>query len=148
MADEGGAPDTLFCDANVLIRLLTDDPPEQALAAQRALEAASRRRFRVVVPDLVLAELACMLTGVIGLSVSAAAARLHRILDLPGVEVVDEPLLRDALTIWAESGIEFPDAYLAAQARWTAHAGVLSFDRDLDRVEGAGRVDPSARATP
>jgi predicted nucleic acid-binding protein len=148
VAEQGRTPGTLFCDANVLIRLLTGDPPDQALAAQGALEAAGRGRFRLVLPDLVLAELAYVLTGVINLPVPEAAARLHTILDLPGVEVTDEALLRDALRLWSDAGLDFPDAYLAAQARWTREAGVLTFDRDLDRVEGAHRVDPAALTAP
>ena len=142
MADQGRTPSTLFCDANILIRVLTDDPRDQAQAAQEALEEAGRGRFRLVLTDLIIAELAYVLTGVAEVPVDEAADRLQRVLDLPGVEVLDEPLIRDALHLWSTSGLDFPDAYLAALARWTRDAGVLSFDRDLDRVDGANRVNP------
>ena len=135
---------TLFCDTNVLVRLLTGDPPRQAQAATEALETAAGGRFTLVVPDLVLAELAYVLTSA-GMPASAAAEHLMRILDLPGVEVMDEVALRDAVGLWALGRLDFADAYLAALARRVRGSGVLSFDRDLDRVPDVTRVDPGTR---
>jgi len=133
---------TLFCDTNVLVRLLTGDPPEQAQAAAEALETAAEGRFTLVVTDLVLAELAYVLTSA-GMAVRTAAEHVTRILDLPGVHVVDEVALRDAVDLWALGRLDFADAYLAALARRVSGGGVLSFDRDLDRVPGVARVDPA-----
>jgi predicted nucleic acid-binding protein len=142
-APGGKAPArTLFCDTNVLVRLLTGDPPAQAERAAEALEAAAEGRFTLVVPDLVLAELAYVLTSA-GVERERAAEHLARILDLPGVEVLDELVLRDTLDVWAGGRLDFADAYLAALARRVSDSGVLSFDRDLDRIPGVTRVDPS-----
>ncbi|MGH9196049.1 MAG: PIN domain-containing protein, partial [Acidimicrobiia bacterium] len=63
MASSRRAPGALFCDTNVLIRFLADDPLGHAEAVQRALEAAGNGRFAVVVTDVVLAEIAYVLTG-------------------------------------------------------------------------------------
>ena len=133
---------TLFCDTDVLVRLLTGDPPRQAQAAAEALEAAADSRFTLVVPDLVLAELAYVLTSA-GMPAPKAAEHLMRILDLPGVEVMDEVALRDAVGLWAQGRLDFADAYLAALARRVSESGVLSFDRDFDRLPGVTRVDPA-----
>jgi predicted nucleic acid-binding protein len=108
-----------------------------------ALEAAARGRFVLVVPDLVLAEVAYVLVS-LGMDAHLLAEHLERILDLPGVEVADEVLTRDAIAVWAEGKLDFADAYLAALARRVRDSGVLSFDRDLDSVPGVGRVDPAS----
>ncbi len=137
-----GPPRTVFCDTNVLVRLLTGDPPAQAEDAERALEAAAAGRFTLVVPDLVIAELAYVLVSV-GVAQAEASALLGRILDLPGVQVLDETLLRDAVDLWGAGRLDFADAYLAALARRVTASGILSFDRDLDRVPGVTRLQPS-----
>ena len=143
-ASSGGAAGrTLFCDTNVLVRVLTGEPASQAESAAGALEAAGAGLFTLVVPDLVLAEVAYVLSS-FGMPAPQAAEHLAQILDLPGVEVVDEVMIRDAVDLWAEGKLDFADAYLAALARRFTSSGVLSFDRDLDRVEGVTRFDPSA----
>ena len=138
-----GAPvGWVFCDTNVLIRILTGDPPDQAESAARALDAAAAGGFTVIVPDLVVAEVAYVLASS-GIPADEAAGLIERLLALKGVEVADERLLRDALTLWSGGRLDFADAYLAALGRRIRDAGVLSFDRDLDGIEGVVRVDPA-----
>lgn len=142
MASPRRAPGALFCDTNVLIRLLADDPPGHAEAAQRVLEVAGDGRFAVVVTDVVLAEIAYVLTGAYGRSRKEAASLMRGILELPGVEVADPSLTRETLDLWSSAKMDFADAYLAALGRTTRGTGVLSFDRGLDKIEGLRRVDP------
>lgn len=144
MAATRRAPGALFCDTNVLVRILTGDPPHQARAAARALEAAPSR-YRIIVTDVVIAELAYVLTSVSELRPRIAAERIREVLDLPGVEVADDEVIRDALYVWSGGKLDFADAYLAALARGTRGTGVLSFDRDHDRIDGVVRVDPRSR---
>lgn len=142
MAGKSGAPGALFCDTNVLVRLFTNDPPRQALAVERAFDNAREAEVAIVVTDVVMAELAYVLTGPYGLSPAEAGERILAILDLPGIEVADESVLRDTVAIWTSRSLDFTDAYLAALARSTKETGILSFDRDFDRTEGVLRVDP------
>lgn len=142
MAGPRRAPGALFCDTNVLIRLLADDPPGHAAAVQRALEAAGDGRFAVLVTDVVMAEIAYVLTGAYGRPRGEAAILMMGILELPGVEVPDPSLTRETLDLWSEAKLDFADAYLTALGRTTKGTGVLSFDRGLDRIEGLRRVDP------
>jgi predicted nucleic acid-binding protein len=144
MAEQSAAPGTLFCDTNILVRLLTNQPLERAEAVHAALDVAARTPLILVLPDVVVAELAYVLTEVYRLSVADAADRIGMILDLAAIEVVDESLLRDTLSIWRAGRLDFTDAYLAALGRGTREAGVLSFDRDFDRVADLFRVDPAA----
>jgi len=132
---------TLFCDASVLVRILTGDPPAQARRAARAIEAAAAGGFSLIVPDVVLTEVAYVLSS-LGMARAAAADLLGRIIDLPGIEVADGVLLRDAVALWAEGRSDFADAHLAALARRFSNSGVLSFNRDFDRIEGVRRSDP------
>ena len=116
MASPRRAPGALFCDTNVLIRLLADDPPGHAAAVQRALEASGDGRYSVIVTDVVLAEIAYVLTGAYGRSRTDAAGLMRGILELPGVEVADPWLARETLELWSSRNMDFADAYLAATA--------------------------------
>jgi predicted nucleic acid-binding protein len=137
----GTAGGTVFCDTNVLVRILTGDPPAQARSAARALEMAGEGRFALMVPDIVVAEVVYVLISS-GFETHRAAELIDRLLDLPGIEVVDEVMLRDAVMLWSQGRLDFADAYLAALTRRISDSSVLSFDRDFDRVESVTRLDP------
>lgn len=144
MASSGGeVRRTVLCDTNVLVRFLTADSPEQSPAARRAIEQATSGRLLMVVTDVVVAELAFVLTSVYGLPEGDAADRLTKLLGLPGIECSDAAMLADALALWAGGRLDFVDAYLAAIDRVTEGTAVLSFDRDFDKVEGVERIDPA-----
>lgn len=143
MADAGRAHRALLCDSNVIVRLLTDDPPGQAASAADAFDAAAAGRVTIAVPDVVVAEVAYVMTSVYRASSTVAAGRIAALLNRPGVTLDDEGVTRDALALWRRHRMDPTDALLAATARATSGAGVLSFDRDFDRIEGVVRVDPA-----
>jgi len=136
----GGDSEAVFCDTNVLVRLLTDDPPSAAEAADRFL---TRFAGRVVLTDVIVAELVYVLSKVIGLTREETADRVVRVFSIPSVDVSDATLLADALRVWVSGRLDFADAYLAALDRCTDGTAVLSFDRDFDRIDGVERVDPA-----
>lgn len=142
MAEASRAFGALFCDTNVLARLISGEPRHQARAAGRALDALAERGRTTVVSDVVAAELAYVLDSGTSLPRAKAAALVGSLLTRPGLEVADEALLRDALTVWGSTRFDFADAYLASLARRTHGGRVLSFDRDFDRIPGVRRVDP------
>jgi len=144
MEDQGrGDRSPLFCDTNVFVRFLTADSARQSPLARRALERAARGDITIAVTDVVIAELAYVLTKVYGLTVALASERLLALLWLPGVECSQPSVVEDALGLWAEGRVDFVDAYLAALCRGIDETAVLSFDRDFDRIEGVERVDPA-----
>lgn len=139
-------PGALFCDTNLFVRILTGDPPAQARQAADALERAARDGTVIMLTDVVVAELAYVLTSVYSLTVSDAASRIGTIIELPAVRILDEQVMTETLGIWRLGELDFADAYLAALGRSTRDSAVLSFDRDYDRIPGVSRVDPAALA--
>ena len=86
-----------FCDTNVLVRLLTGILRVRLGASWR--RSAARGRFVLVVPDLMLAEVAYVL-GSLGMDAGQGGAPRGDP-GPPGVEVADEILTRDAIAVWA-----------------------------------------------
>lgn len=130
---------TAFVDTNVLIRHFTGDPPAQARLATRYLEQADR----LLLPDLILAEVAYVLESYYEVARAQVAEALRAILAFRAIHVVDDLLLQRAVEIYEVHGLDFADAYLVASAERAGVGTVASFDRRIDRVGTVRREEPA-----
>lgn len=124
-------------DANVLVRHLTGDPPDQARSATTLLAETSD----LVLLDLVLAEVIYVLESVYVVPRAVVAEFGRSIVAFPGIRTLDPGLLVRTLEIYEVAAIDFADAYVAATAE-VLGVSVTSFDRDFDRVPTVARVEP------
>jgi predicted nucleic acid-binding protein len=130
---------TAFVDTNVLIRHLTGEPPAQARRATRYLEQADE----LLLPDLILAEVAYVLDSFYEVERAEVASTLHAILAFPAIRVLDLELLQRAVEVYEVHRLDFADAYLVASAERTGIGVVASFDRSIDRVNTIRREEPA-----
>lgn len=130
---------TAFVDTNVLIRHLTGEPPAQARRATRYLEQADE----LLLPDLILAEVAYVLESFYEVERAEAASTLRAILAFPAIRVLDVELLQRAVEVYEVHRLDFADAYLVASAERTGIGVIVSFDRSLDRVTTVRREEPA-----
>jgi predicted nucleic acid-binding protein len=130
---------TAFVDTNVLIRHLTGDPPELASRATRYLAGAGE----LLLPDLILAEVACVLDSFYETPRAQVATTLRAVLAFPAIRVLDADLLQRAVEVYEVHRLDFADAYLVASAERTGIGVIASFDRSIDRVTTVGREEPA-----
>ncbi len=130
---------TAFVDTNVLIRHLTGDPPAQAPRATRYLQGADE----LLLPDLILAEVAYVLESFYETPRSQVATTLRSVLAFPAIRVLDVDLLQRAVEVYEVHRLDFADAYLVASAERTGVGVIASFDRGIDRVTTVRREEPS-----
>lgn len=130
---------TAFLDTNILVRHYSGDPPEQARLATRYLEQADQ----LLLPDLILAEVAYVLESYYRMSRGQVAAALRSTLAMPAVRVADRGLLQRTVELYDFQRLDFADAYLVANAERTGVNVVASFDRDIDRVGTVVREEPA-----
>jgi predicted nucleic acid-binding protein len=130
---------TAFVDTNVLVRHLTGDPPELAGRATRYLAAADE----LLLPDLILAEVAYVLESFYEAPRSQVATTLRAVLAFPAIRVVDADLLQRAVEVYEADRLDFTDAYLVASAERTGVGVIASFDRGIDRVKTIRREEPA-----
>lgn len=128
-----------FLDTNVLIRHLTGEPPEQARRASAFLATADR----LLLPDLIVAEVVYVLESVYGVGRQRIADLVRTVVGFPAVAVFDGLLLARALELYETVGIDFADAYLVACAEVSGVGSVASFDRAIDKVASVERVEPA-----
>ena len=129
---------TAFVDTNVLVRHLTGDPPAQAVRATRYLELADE----LLLPDLILAEVAYVLESFYETPRAQVAETLRAVLAFSAIRVVDDELLHRAVEVYDVHRLDFADAYLVASAERSGIGVVASFDRAIDRVGTVRRVEP------
>jgi predicted nucleic acid-binding protein len=129
---------TAFLDTNVLIRHLTGDPPDMAARATAFLAAAEE----LLLPDLIVAEVVYVLESFYEVPPGEVARLVRSVVTYPPIRCVDQALLLRALEVYETNHLDFSEAYLVASAEAAGVPGVVSFDRDLDRVPTITRTQP------
>lgn len=129
---------TAFVDTNVLVRHVTGDPPAQAARATRYLRGADE----LLLPDLILAEVACVLESFYEAPRAHVARTLRAVLAYPAIRVLDADLLQRAVEVYEVHRLDFADACLVANAERTGIGVIASFDRSIDRVATVRREEP------
>ena len=118
-----------FADTNLFLRFLTQDPPEQAAAAEGVLRRAEAGELTLVTTPLVFAELAWTLRSFYGKTQREIAQTLLALLNTPGLEVEASDRLIQAVVWFEEKNVDFIDAYHAAWLLEQPYSEVVTSDR-------------------
>lgn len=129
-------------DANVILRYLTNDPPEMAALAAALFDQIVDGRETGVIEDVVVAEVVWTLRSFYRTARADIARLLIEIIAEENIRNTDKPTLTAALTLYKEYNLGFADALLAARSLSHDDLDVVSFDRGLDRVPGVRRREP------
>ena len=105
-----------FIDANLILRFLTKQPPQQAEQARDVLECGQRGELKLVLEPLTVAKVIYVLTGVYGYPPERVKGELLALMSTDAFKVEYERAVGDALSRLS-SKLNFPDSYLAARAR-------------------------------
>jgi predicted nucleic acid-binding protein len=134
-------PDVAYADTNIFVALLVG--PGHPLHG-RALEVFQRvadGRLGLIVTPIVVAELVYVTRSLLGWSHELIARRLSALLTADGIVLVEGPALLRALQLFGDvPKLDFADAYLAGIAIETGPPAIVSFDADLDAVDGVLRI--------
>lgn len=131
----------LLLDTNVVVRFLTGDHPAHSPRSRSLFARAAAGDVTLVVTDLALAETVWVLHSFYKLDRRAIAAALKDLIESAGIEVQNKARLLSALRSFAQTDVNFVDAYHAAIAGAESIA-IASFDRDFDQFAGVKRVEP------
>lgn len=118
----------ITADTNLLVRVVTEDDPEQSSVAQRALVDAEL----VAMPLPALAEFCWVLTRVYRFPAAEIARAVRALTDAENV-VVDAPAVNAGLAI-LEVGGDFADGVIAHSGRWLGAETFVSFDKQAVRL--------------
>ncbi|TFB73208.1 type II toxin-antitoxin system VapC family toxin [Cryobacterium glaciale] len=114
-------------DANVVLRLLLNDVPEQHDAAVALLQAGGT----FVVSDIALVETAFVLGRAYGLTREQQREAIQGLIYLPQI-IAKASLFDRALTLYVQNAkLSFEDCYLVTSADMTSNQPLYTFDRKL-----------------
>jgi predicted nucleic-acid-binding protein len=123
-------------DTNVLVRFLVRDDDKQAARAEAALRLALERGDQLFVSDVVLCELAWVLTSAYELSRGEITDALEKLVASAQLRFHDADALRRAIGDYRSRRGDFADYVIQAQAQRAGCRTVLTFDRALLRDPG------------
>ncbi len=116
-----------FLDTSMVVRYLTDDPPEQAEKAAQVIDGEES----LYITDVVLVETAYVLTSVYGISRKVVVDHLIALLQKENISLfaLDKGRVLQALLLCRPSGrVSFADSMIWAAARSSGNAVVYSLD--------------------
>lgn len=143
-SDRAGS-DLLFVDTNVFLRFLTNDVPEQADAAETLFRRAAAGEVGLVTNTMVVAEIVWVLESYYRLTRPDVVERVLAAAHMDGLTLPDSDLITEALLEYAESSVDFIDAYNAAWIRNRGMRRIATFDQKHDsRLEGLTVHAPGA----
>jgi predicted nucleic acid-binding protein len=131
-----------FLDTNVLLRHLLQDHPDQSPRATAYLQRIEHGEIDVRTSDIVVFEIVFTLERTYKRSKTSIRDGLTALLDLPGIVLPGKRRIKQALDLYAELNIPFPDAYFAVLMGQLKLTEIVSFDRDFDRIPGITRIEP------
>ncbi len=123
--------------ANVLVRYLTQDDPEQSARANRLIEAYCTRQAPGRIAIVVLCELVWVLRGAYRYEKALIVGVVEQILATAELEVESEDVARQALSAYRGGAADFADYVIVAANEAAGCEATYSFDRALARC---GRV--------
>jgi predicted nucleic-acid-binding protein len=137
------AAERVFADANLFLRYLTNDVPEQADAVESLLQQAAVGELALVTHSMVMAEITWTLESFYELSRPEIKDKILAILNTPGLEVEDGAIVLQAVVEYVDKNVDFIDAYSAAWMILEGLEKVYTFDqRHMGRFAGLKVIVP------
>lgn len=125
-------------DSNILIRYLVGDTPLKMKKIKEMLGSPMRK---FILTDVTVAEIVWVLSSYYKFKKREIVEKILSLFDLSSIEA-NTSLLTSALVNYSENSVDYVDAYLAAYCLDKDLVGVVSFDRDLDKISGIKRFEP------
>lgn len=132
-----------YVDANVIVRLITNDPSDMADSAARVFEQVDQGDLELVIDGVVLAETVWVLSSFYGFTAREIAPALATLLSNDGMISQEKTELLQALALYDRKNIDFVDALVAVRMLKHGIQDVYSFDKHFDRLQSINRIQPN-----
>jgi len=132
---------TYSLDTNVIVRFLTRDDEALYPKARDIMRGITEGRLTVACDPVILAEVVWVLTTFYKRSRTDISRALAAIVKSDGVLIPHRSRYILALHIFANTNAHFGDACACAAALEDCDGRLLSFDRELSKIEGITRSE-------
>ena len=121
---------TYFVDANIFLRYMTNDIPEQAEAVAALFRKAADGELRLITNTMVMAELVWVMESAYQLPRKTIQEYMEIILNTPGLNIPEAEMISQALVWYVEKNVDFIDAYNAAWMEEMDVTRIFTFDQN------------------
>jgi predicted nucleic acid-binding protein len=138
-----------FIDANIFIRVLTQDDPARAAQALALLERIADGQISGMMTESVILEIIQVLGSKprYALDHAEIRERLLPLLLLPHLQVEHREVQLAAIDLFGTTRLDYVDCLAISYARLFDLDGIVSFDRGLDRHAPGLRFEPEVAGT-
>ena len=116
-------------DTNALISFVTDRNPEQQKKIARLFESASHLKAVVLCHQHVLAEFIYVMDRIYHVPKDKIGGMVADLMEMPGIEIIQEVDLKAALSCWPDPVPDFGDAVIASVGMTRRGSEIVTFDR-------------------
>jgi predicted nucleic acid-binding protein len=136
-------PKNWVIDANIILRAVLQDVPDQAQKVSSLLLKAETGEVGLLIPEPVLSDVVYVLAGM-KIAKNEITSMLRDWLNLPGVAPlgIDIDVIHTALDLFVDKNIKWSDALIAARMFEWGYREICTFDHHFDRIEGIVRQQP------
>lgn len=120
-------------DTNAFLRFLLDDIPSQHKKVKRLLLKAHKSEYEIIIPEIVVFEIAFSLDKYYGYKKSQIVAILGSIISARYLKTESKNIFIEALGLYGKENIEFVDCFLLVKSIENKHK-LFSFDKKLNRL--------------
>ncbi len=117
-----------YVDANVILRFVTQDPPDLAQRAKRLLDRVDAGEIELRISPLTVAEVIWVLESYYGYRKEQVAEVVTTFITAEGIEAEELEVVLEALANYRDLNVDFIDAYLAGHARQQPPACIWTLD--------------------
>lgn len=128
-------------DANVIVRILTNDTVKEAESAKALLQRVVNGEIGLELTELCCAEIVWVMQSVYKCPRSEIIKHLRALLSTPGIYVSHRKRFEDAIERFATHNVDIADAFHSALA-FDKKLAVVSFDHVFDRFKDLTRIQP------
>jgi len=125
-------------DTNIILRFFVEDDQKKASRTQKLF---SKTDEKLLIPDVVIAEIAWTLLSHYRQSKQNVIKKISSLSTVPNLEF-NKTLISKTLSLWKEQNIDFIDAYLAAYVQEENLDGIYSYDKGISKVKDIKRFEP------
>lgn len=138
---------TVFLDANVVLRYLMQDNPQQARDAYDTLRAIEQGSITATISEGAIADIVYVLASKVLFNASRSfiRERVSAVLELAHLRIEHKRTYLRALEHYELTNLPFNDCLIVAHMERLEITGILSFDREYDRVPGVHRIVPGTK---
>lgn len=131
-----------FLDANIILRYLTNDLPDESLRCERLFKNTANSKEALFTNILVIAEVIWVLFSGYHFPKDKVIEGIRKILNTPNIHLDEEEIILSALYLFEKSNMDFIDAYNAAMMEHKGISAIYSYDRHYDQVSEVKRLKP------